>query len=110
MQRIIYIGPDLIFNFTGKRNNPDGNFYDAIVKAGGLKISVVVQFEMLQANYKDKVGPIECGMGVSICCVTGPPAPIEAMNKALHILTVNSKQAGEVCCQAFLNEFLDAEF
>lgn len=110
MDRIIYVGPDLIFKFTRKKEDPDGNFYEAIVKAGGLKISVVVQFEMLQAQYKDKVGPVQCGMGVSVCSIAGPPAPIEAVNKALHILTVNSKLAGEVCCQVFLNEFLDSEF
>lgn len=110
MERIIYIGPDLIFKFIKNRNDPAGNFYDAIVKAGSLNLSVVVQFEMLQGQYKDKVGPVQCGICVSVCSVVGPPAPIEAMNKALHILTVNSKQAGEVCCQAFLNEFLDAEF
>lgn len=110
MERIIYVGPDLIFKFIKRRDNPAGNFYDAIVKAGGLKLSIVVQFEMLQCQYKDKVGPVQCGMGVSVCSIVGPPAPIEAMNKALHILTVNSKQAGEVCCQAFLNGFLDNEF
>lgn len=110
MERIIYIGPDLIFKFCRKREDPSGNFYDAVAKAGPVKLSVVIQFEMMQAKYKDQVGPVECGMGVAIGSVVGPPATIENMNKAVHVLTINSKQAGEVCCQAFLNGFLDNEF
>jgi hypothetical protein len=110
MERIIYVGPDLIFKFLRNTEEPTGHFYHAIIKAGSIKLCAVVQFEKLQAKYKDSLGPVECSMGISISSVAGPPASIEAMNKALHIITVNSKQAGEVCCQAFLNEFLDAEF
>ncbi len=117
MDRLIYIGPDLIFRFIQKRDTQDSNYYDAIVKAGTIKFSVVVQFECLQAKYKGltdgsqvKVSPVECSMGIAICSVAGPPVSLENMNKALGILTVNSKQAAEVCCQAFLKEFLDSDF
>lgn len=110
MKQLIYIGPDLIFNFLQRRPDAAGNFYDAIVKAAGVKLCVMVQFEMLQAQYKDTVGPVQCGMRVSVGSIVGPFAELDAINKALHCLTVNSKQAGEVCCQAFLNGFLDSDF
>jgi hypothetical protein len=111
MDRMVYVGPDLIFRFTRKKEDPDGNYYEAHVKAGGLKLSVVVQFEMLQAQVKDKpAGPVECFMKVAVCGIAGPPADLQAVNKAINVLTVNSKLAGEVCCQAFLNNYLDADF
>lgn len=110
MKQLVYIGPDLIFNFLQRRPDPSANVYDAIVKVAGVKFCVVVQFEMLQAQYKDKVGPVECGMSVSFGSVAGAPVGLEALNKATHCLTLNSKMAGEICCQAFLNGFLDTEF
>src|SRR5690349_13007602 len=110
MKQLIYIGPDLIFNFLQRVDNPKGNFYQAIVKAADVKLVVTVQFEMMQAQYKDKVSPVQCSMGLSIGSVAGDAVSLEKMNQAVHCLTVNSKQAAEVCCQAFLNGFLDVEF
>jgi hypothetical protein len=49
-------------------------------------------------------------MKVAVCGIAGPPADLQAVNKAINVLTVNSKLAGEVCCQAFLNNYLDADF
>jgi hypothetical protein len=109
MKQLIYIGPDLIFNFLQRIDKP-GNVYHAIVKAAGVKLSVNIQFEQVQGQYKDKVGPVQCSMGLSVGCVAGDAVSLEKMNQAVHCLTVNSKQAAEVCCQAFLNGFLDSEF
>lgn len=109
MERLIYIGPDLIFNFLGTRVSQDTTIYDACVKAGSIKFLVVIKFEKVCTTAKEG-GPVECIMGLSISGIDGPPESPSAINKAINILTVNSKQAGEVCCQAFLNNFLDAEF
>lgn len=117
MKQLVYIGPDLIFNFLDRLDNTNGNYYHAIVKAADVKLHVTVQFELAQAIYKSitngskvKVSPTQCSMGISIGGVAGGPVGLEKMNQAVHCLTVNSKQAAEVCCQAFLNGFLDVEF
>lgn len=105
-ERILYVGPDLIFNFLKKHEN-EPNAYHIIVKAGPVKFTGVASFEVLDTNPPTKA---ECGMKLGLGSVAGPLASPEDLGKALNCLTVNSKHAGEVCCQAFLNDFLDAEF
>lgn len=110
MKQLVYIGPDLIFNFLQRVDNPKGNYYQAIVKAKDVKLVVTVQFEQTQASYQDKKGPVQCSMGMAIGSVAGDAVSLDKMNAALDILTRNSKTAAEVCCQAFLNGFLDGGF
>jgi len=106
MERILYVGPDLIFNFL-KRHENEPNAYHIIVKAGPVKFCGVASFEVLDTDPPTKA---ECSMNIGLGSVAGPLVGIERLNKALNCLTVNSKQASEVCCQAFLNGFLDSEF
>ena len=107
MEKLLYIGPDLMFLFT-KKHQGNGNGYDATVKAAGVKLDVVVDFKVTAERHPG--GATECGMSVGVCNVAQAPVGIETLNKAINCLNVNSKLAGEVCCAAFLNGFLDAEF
>jgi len=107
MKKLLYIGPDLIFLFTEK-NQGNGNSYDVTVKAAGVKLDVVIDFKV--TNQRHPGGTTECHMNMVVAHVAGPPVVLEIFNKAINCLTINSKQAGEVCCAAFLNGFLDSEF
>lgn len=107
MERLLYIGPDLMFLFTEKHQG-NGNGYNVTVKAAGVKLDAVVDFKI--TNERHPNGATECLMNIGVAHVAGPPVALEVLNKAINCLTVNNKQAGEVCCAAFLNGFLDSEF
>lgn len=107
MEKLLYIGPDLMFLFT-KKHQGNGSAYEVTVKAAGVKLDIVVDFKV--TNERHPGGATECLMIIGVAHVAGPPVALEVLNKAINCLTVNSKQAGEVCCAAFLNGFLDADF
>src|SRR3954463_6626710 len=106
MNQLIYIGPDLIFNLLKPQEGIE-NSYHVIVKAGAVKFVGVVGFIITDTNPSTNK---ECSMSLGIGAIAGPLVSPESLSKALNCLTINSKQAGEVCCQAFLNGFLDGEF
>lgn len=106
MERLLYVGPDLIFNFL-QRHEGEENGYHVTVKAGPVKFSAVVSFKLVDTNPPTKA---ECTMCLAIGSVAGPPVGIEQLNKAINCLTVNKSAAATVCCEAFINGFLDSEF
>jgi hypothetical protein len=108
MERLIYIGPDLGFLFGKRREGPVENEYYGTVKTMGVKLSVYISFQCTKSTKENS--PTECYMSVKIAGVPGDAITVEALQKAMNCLMINRKIAGEVCCQAFLNEFLDAEF
>lgn len=106
MERLLYVGPDLIFNFL-KQHESEPQTYHIIVKAGKVKFCGVASFEVLDTNPPTKA---ECGMKLGLGSVAGAMVSPEELNKALNCLMLHKNLAGEVCCQAFLNGFLDSEF
>lgn len=106
MERLLYVGPDLIFSFL-ERHKSEPNAYHVIVKAGPVKLCGLVAFEVLDTDPPTKK---ECTMYLSIGSVAGPMVSINDLSKAINCLSINNKRAAEVCCQAFLNDFLDTQF
>lgn len=104
MERILYIGPDLTFLFQKPHDN-EVNAYHVIIKSVEVKLCSVVTFEK-----KRKDNNLSVKMFIAIGSVAGPLVGIDQLNKAINCLTVNRETAAEVCSQAFLNGFLDAEF
>lgn len=105
MEKLLYIGPDLAFMFTKRKEDMDNAYYGT-VRAAGVKLTAIISFKCLKAEK----GPTECQMDVALSGMAGSTVSVEAMGKAVNCLTINRQMAGEVCCQAFLNGFLDGEF
>lgn len=105
MEKLLYIGPDLAFMFSKRKENLDNAFYGS-VKAAGVKLTAIISFTSVKAEGK----PTECQMNVGLSGMAGETVSVEAMGKAVNCLTIHRQIAGEVCCQAFLNGFLDGEF
>jgi hypothetical protein len=108
MERLIYIGPDLAFLFGKRRAGPVENEFYGTAKVMGVKLSVFISFQCVKSTKENS--PTECCMSVKIAGVAGDSITVEALQRAVNCLMINRKIAGEVCCQAFLNEFLDSEF
>lgn len=104
MPHIVYIGPELIFSF---KKSALLNTYEVVIKANETQLKGMVLFERIDTNPPTK---LECTMSIGIDSVVGNMVSPETLSKAMNCLTINSKQAGQVCCQAFLNGFLDSEF
>jgi DNA-binding transcriptional regulator YdaS (Cro superfamily) len=108
MERIIYIGPDMSFLFGKRREGPIENEFYGTVKVMGVKLSVYISFQCVKSTKENS--PTECSMLVKIAGVAGDSITVEALQRAVNCLMINRKIGGEVCCQAFLNGFLDNEF
>jgi hypothetical protein len=105
MERLLYIGPELAVMFS-KRHATVENGYYAVIRSHGTKLTAIISFACVKAEK----GPTECTMNIEISGLTGTLATVEVLSKVINCLQVNRKMAGEVCCQAFLNGFLDSDF
>jgi hypothetical protein len=108
MERLIYIGQDLAFLFGKRREGPVENQYYGTAKTMGVKLSAYISFQCVKSTKENS--PTVCYMSIKIAGVAGDAITVEALQQAINCLTVNRKLAGEICCQAFLNGFLDNEF